>query len=358
MENKSDSLEVEVEDNAGDDEVETPIKYSITSYGADYTIDGLVKRINAGDIYVPSFQRSFVWPLTECSKFIESLLLGLPVPGIFLSKEQKTQKLLIIDGLQRLKTLQSFYAGIFPQTKKEFELKKVQSQFEGKTYLTLAVEDRRRLDDSIIHATIIKQDEPSSDDSSIYHIFERLNTGGMQLVEQEIRACVYHGEFNDLLRRLNANDNWRSTFGKVSARMRDQELILRFLALFFKKDYNRPMKDFLNKFMSEQRHLGVISEKKISDVFNETILLVETHIGENAFKPRKSLSAAIFDSVMIGIARRLEKDRIHDPQGLKKIYDQLLANVEFTDAIENHTSDAEKVSKRIELATKAFDRVS
>ena len=122
-----------------------------------------------------------MWKFKEASRFIESLLLGLPVPGIFLSKEKETQKLLVIDGQQRLLTLLYFYDGIFQPTKREFALKDVQPQFEGAIYKSLPDEDRRRLDDSILHATIIKQDEPSEDDSSIYHIFERLNTGGTTL---------------------------------------------------------------------------------------------------------------------------------------------------------------------------------
>ena len=106
-------------------------RYSITSYGADYTLDSLVRRIQDGSIYVPSFQRAYVWKIQDASRFIESLLLGLPVPGIFLSNEQDTQKLLVIDGLQRLRTLQYFYEGIFAPAKKEFALKDVNSNFEG-----------------------------------------------------------------------------------------------------------------------------------------------------------------------------------------------------------------------------------
>lgn len=163
-------------DNLGEEEIIT-FKYSITSYGADYPIDGLVRRISDGSIYVPIFQRDFVWSYGQASSFIESLLLGLPVPGIFLSREQDTQKLLVVDGQQRLRTLQYFYEGLFAPNKKEFTLKNVQPQFEGKTYKSLPSEDRRRLDDSILHATVVRQDEPSDDESSIYLLFERLNTG-------------------------------------------------------------------------------------------------------------------------------------------------------------------------------------
>ena len=89
------------------------IQYDITSYGADYTVDGLVKRLDRGDIFIPDFQREYVWNQNEASKLIESLLLGLPIPGIFLAKEGDSNKLLVIDGQQRLKSLQFFMNGFF-----------------------------------------------------------------------------------------------------------------------------------------------------------------------------------------------------------------------------------------------------
>src|SRR4051812_37743221 len=89
----------------------TPFKYSITSYGADYPVDGLVKRLESGSILIPTFQRGYVWKISEASRLIESLLLGLPVPGIFLAKEADSNRLLVIDGQQRLRSLQYFYGG-------------------------------------------------------------------------------------------------------------------------------------------------------------------------------------------------------------------------------------------------------
>src|SRR5581483_9593934 len=194
--------EREIDDVLDDVDEVVPFKYSITSYGADYPVDGLVKRMSARDIIIPHFQRGYVWSLKEASRFVESLLLGLPVPGIFLSKEPDTQKLLVIDGQQRLRSLAYFYEGLWPSTRKEFALKGVPSKFEGATYRTLSSDDRRRLDDAIIHAIIVKQDEPSDDSSSIYHIFERLNTSGVSLTAQEIRTAIHHGELTELLKAL------------------------------------------------------------------------------------------------------------------------------------------------------------
>src|SRR4051812_15061689 len=73
-------------------------RFNIASYGADYTVDSLVKRLKAGAFFVPPFQRSYVWNQNQASRFVESLLLGLPVPGIFLYKEPTTNKHLVIDG--------------------------------------------------------------------------------------------------------------------------------------------------------------------------------------------------------------------------------------------------------------------
>src|SRR6185295_13404924 len=140
-----------------------PFDYSITAYGADFTVDGLVKRLHDSNVVVPMFslpaagdaepirfQRELVWKKFQADRFIESLLLGLPVPGIFLVKEPNGT-FLVLDGQQRLRTLESFYTGIFQGT--EFRLDNVQEQWVGKSYRTLRPDDRRRLDNSILHAT-------------------------------------------------------------------------------------------------------------------------------------------------------------------------------------------------------------
>ena len=352
-----DEDEDQIEDNLGDDSEENvPFKYSITSYGADYPIDGLVKRMKEGSIYIPPFQRGFIWDLRRASLFVESLLLGLPVPGIFLSREQETQKLLVIDGQQRLRTLEYFYQGIFADTKQEFALKGVPSSFEGATYKTLAQDDRLRLDDSILHATIVKQDEPSDDDSSVYHVFERLNTGGMQLQPQEIRACIYHGKFNDLLKKLNETPEWRTVYGNISSRMRDQELILRFQALYFNgANYEKPMKGFLNSYMGKNRRLR--RKDALGETFVRTIAVIRNCLGSRAFKPRRQISAAVYDAVMVGVARRLERGPIENCEAVQKKYDALLKKKAFVDATETGTAGEENVSQRIRLATEAFAEV-
>ncbi|MDX2166330.1 MAG: DUF262 domain-containing protein, partial [Deltaproteobacteria bacterium] len=187
-------------DEAEQDITVEPLRYDITTFGADYDVDGLVRRLRRGDIYIPTFQREYVWSIREGSRFVESLLLGLPVPGVILAREADTNRLLVIDGQQRLKTLQFFYDGFFDpgiddRTRRIFKLVGVQPRFEGLTYDALDEADRLRLDNAIIHATVVKQDYPANDETSIYQIFERLNTGGRRLYAHEIRLAIYYGSF-------------------------------------------------------------------------------------------------------------------------------------------------------------------
>lgn len=336
-----------------------PFEYSITSYGADYTVDSLVSRLQRDDIFIPIFQRGFVWDAKTASRFVESLLLGLPVPGIFLSREEDTNRLIVVDGQQRLRSLRSFYEGKLAESGKEFVLSGLESRFLGQTYASLQPEDRRRLDDSILHATIIRQDKPSDDNSSVYQVFERLNTGGLQLQPQEIRAAMYHGAFNDLLQDLNCNHTWRKLYGNVSNRMKDQELILRFLAMYFdRKNYKSPLKQFLNKYMGSNRNLTRQSEGEIRSVFENTVETVHNHLGPNAFKPSKGrFTAAVFDSVAVGIADRLEQGAILNGEELKAAYDALMENEDYRQTTFGGTAQTRIVNQRLTLAIKAFSDV-
>ncbi|MYI41594.1 MAG: DUF262 domain-containing protein, partial [Chloroflexi bacterium] len=183
-------------------------EYIISGYGADFDVFGLVRRLNQKDIEIPDFQRAYVWNMQKASRFIESLLMGLPVPGIFLYREMGSQKLQVIDGQQRLLSLQYYFKGCFPGTDQAFTLKGVGSRFDGFAYDDLPEESRRKLDDSIIRASIIHQLAPDDNGSSRYSIFERLNTSSTPLTPQEIRSAIFGGELDGLLADLNGNASW------------------------------------------------------------------------------------------------------------------------------------------------------
>lgn len=341
------NYESEIEDST-ENEPES-FYYSVSSYGADYTADLLVGRLRREQIFVPAFQRKYVWNIQKASRFIESLLLGLPVPGIFLSQEQKQNRMLIVDGQQRLMSLLKFYDGLFDD--KAFKLKGLGSEYNGKTYKDLKESDRNRLDDSILHATVIKQDLPSDDDSSIYMVFERLNTGGMPLQPQEIRACIYYGEFNELLSKLIQTPSWRRLFSKVNPRMKEQELILRFFALKYEwTTYKKGFKAFVNHFMSSNRMLQNYSEQVLTNLFTNTIDFAEEALGKNAFRYGKRLNAAVFDSVMIALSLRLENGDKLLKSDFRSRYEQLLQDEDYKSYVLKSTSGEKSVMGRISRA--------
>lgn len=353
-------LETEIEDCLDNEKDALSLRYSIAVSGRDFPVDGIVKRLRDGDIYIPAFQREYVWTRNQASRFIESLLLGLPVPGIFLARERETNKLLVIDGQQRLRSLFFFYEGHFPGVKRPFELHGVHSQFNGLTYQDLDELSRRQLDNSSLHATLVEDNNEEEYENSIFHIFARLNTGGTLLKPQEIRGCLYYGELNTLLHKLNEDKSWRAIFGKRHKNLRDQELILRFLAMYFNGDnYKSPLKEFLNDYMSQNRHLTSQSEQDIKRVFNNTISLIYQALGEDAFKPKSVLNAAVFDAVMVGVARRLEKGPIQKTDELETQYYALLEDQHFMTLCLKigRTSGDKNVRERLKLAIEAFAEI-
>jgi hypothetical protein len=346
-----------------------PYNFEITSYGADYDVEGLVKRLMRNDILVPTFdpetpttetgivgfQRRYVWRKPQADRFIESLLLGLPVPGIFLVKEPSGVNL-VLDGQQRLKTLESFYRGII--SGKEFKLEAVQERFKGLTYATLEDDDRRRIDDAIIHATVVRQETPTEDQESVYLIFERLNTGGTALQPQEIRSALYYGELAGLLRDLNENEAWRQIYGKRSERQKDQELILRFFAmLYYDDNYARPMKVFLNRYMATNRNFERQEKEQLEADFNATINAILAAKGPRVFRIATALNAAVFDSVMVAVSERLDAGEA-DVQALGEAYDALLKDPEYLAAVQRSTADEDNVGTRLEKARAAFADVA
>lgn len=350
------------------DETAEPLRsrYEITAFGADFDVNGLVRRLDEGEIVVPTFepsvdnqevagfQRQFVWKPEQMDKFVESLLMGLPVPGIYLVKKAD-EGYLVLDGQQRLRTLSLFKKG--SRNGEPFVLKTVAPEFRGRTYATLDARDRRRLDNAIVHATIVRQEMPGGDPGSIYELFSRINTGGTQLRPQEIRVALYHGPLIDLLRELNGYERWRSIYGpkEPSKYLKDHELILRFFALLY-SEYTSPMSDFLSTYCSENRSLSKQSAAILTDRFTRTCDAIATSVGPKAFRlsGSKALNAAVCDSVMVGLARRLRKSPLPASGKVASAYGQLLQSDDYLKNVVESTSHADRVQARLQLAKRAF----
>ncbi len=360
MRNDKAALEEELEDISNvedeqeyDDASIASDLFTISSFGVDLDVEALVKRLKNDTYHVPDFQRQYVWSQNDASKFIESLLLGLPVPGIFLYKESDARHL-VIDGQQRLKSLRKYYNGIFKE--KKFRLTGLQSKWNGKSYEELDEDDQNRLDLAVVHATIFKQDTPSDNMDSVYEVFERINTGGMKLSPQEIRSCVAHGEFNTLLFELNENHIWRFIFGKNSTRLKDVELILRFFAFDENRgNYQRPMKKFLTDFMTENRNPSEDLKTKRAATWATTLQVLSESFPFRPFRPGgRALNAAFFDSFMVALAQELEKNPNIQTSTVAAAYKRLLENDSFMKYISSSTADDENVKNRFQLAAASF----
>lgn len=352
---KKEDIEIEEIDSETEDYESSPPEYEISTYPADFTLEVLYGKWKAGDIEIPKFQRQFVWKQIQSSKLIESYLVGLPVPAIFLYTSRKSEKFLVIDGQQRLKSIVYFFDGYFGDgvtgNRKIFKLKGLneKSKWKDKTFEEFTETEKRQLKGCILRSFIVKQLDPK-DDTSIYHIFERLNTGGTLLTNQEVRNCVYGGHLNDLFVELNTYSSWRSILGKATldSRQKDVELILRFFALRQIEEYQKPLKDFLSKFMLHNRFASPELIEEMRKIFQNTCDTVFSKLGEKPFHVRKGLNSSIFDSVMVTFSKHLD----HIPDDINKRYKSLTSydNDNFYKYTVRATTDVETVRKRFLIA--------
>lgn len=324
-------------------------RLNVEYYGADFPVDVLVKRLEDGDFIIPGFQREYVWKETEASRFIESLLLGLPTPALFLAKDKFSQKYLVIDGQQRLKTLQSFYQGEFPDGK-TFRLKSVTAPLNGLNYSTLSPSDRRSLDNSIIHCIIISD---NYDPNGMFHLFERLNTTGTPLTPQEVRNAIYHGPFIELLQGLSRDEIWRELYGKPGNRAEEQELILRFLALNLDFDsYKGSLVDFLNQFVLMNKDLDAFSKSEMRDIFLSTIHFLRDCIGSHVFFHKKLFNRTLFDTIMLFTAKEL-KDGL-DCKTFKRFHESLVNDDYFWSLSQHATTSRRNLGMRLDYVGELY----
>jgi hypothetical protein len=308
----------ELEDAYSNDDI-----YNINSWGADLSFRELITMYEENELLKPELQRNYIWDKVEASRFIDSLLLGLPVPSIFLANTNDDRKL-IIDGYQRIMTVYDFVSGIWSGDKKIFNLsisEKINPRWRGKAFKELTPVEQRKIRATTIHSIIFEQAMPKNDDTSLFQIFERINTGGRALKSQEIRNCVYQGELNRLLFSLNTDQNWRALFGAdIDPRMRDMEFILRCFALNtdLVKNYpkgNISLKKLLNDFMGDKSNNTPEFIETASKTFKNAIAFIHENIGENAFfnivsndpkKIRKRFYPTIFDSLVVATSIALD----------------------------------------------------
>lgn len=365
LEEPSDLTEQEIADLETPEAQASQVVYS----GQDFDVVGLIRRLQNDDILIPTFghedvrietagfQRSFVWNRPQMDKFIESILLGYPIPGIFLVK-QPDKRYLVLDGQQRLSTLRHFEEGI--HSGREFSLRNVSDELKNLTYKSLPDDMRRQFDNTFIQAIIVTSDGSNESMNSVYNIFERLNSGSTQLTPHEIRVALYAGPFIDYIEGLNRYSSWRSLYGAQSARLRDQELVLRIIALYLDSaSYKRPLKKFLNDFTANNREAKSPNLARARQLFEVATDLIFASAGRESIRLRGAqVTAALAEAIIAGLMFRLSTSSADLTQeAILNAITGLKQNDDLTVSFTRSTADEEQVTKRLKATKDAFARL-
>lgn len=344
---------------------------SITSEPNEYNVRTIINTIEdemVGTITIPGFQRHYVWTKKQASKLVESIICGMPVPQIFFFA--KDDKLMVIDGQQRLMTLFYFFKQKFPkksfrtllkthrlndlplENKEYFENFQldlparpgmVKNRLDGKLFNELEREDKLRFYRYAIKSVTIKPNK-SKGDGVIYEVFDRLNSG-TTLKRQEVRRCVYDSPFYNMLYEINKNEKWRVLYGKKEQDkdMKDEESILRGFALLA-NNYVAPMQKFLDIYSSRARDF---SNKQVTQLQR----LFESFLEKNSdlvLQRGNRFSQPLFDAILVASCSAAYKDgRIDALRIDAKQLSKLAKNKAFT---ERSRTNTQAVKRRLELA--------
>lgn len=367
------------------DEETSVISYDISVIPNDFNVMTINSLIESGVISMPTFQRNYVWDRKRASRFIESLILGLPIPQIFLYQIERN-KYSIIDGQQRLLTIYFFTKQRFPRSGKRTVLRKIfdengkipdnilsdneifqdfKLQFakqengephplNNKKYHTLDVAQKSSFDLMPIRCMSIRQNKPE-DNGSIYEIFSRLNTGGLNLSPQEIRGCLYRSDFYKMIYALNSESCWRNMVGKKEEddKFRDVEVLLRSYALLYDEAlYSGSMIRFLNRFSKESQAFDEEKIEQSKNIFFDFMRVCEDIDKKDFLTKTGSFNVSLFDAVFVTIAERILSDGIENAAITQAAFNELKDDEDFKTAITHSTSHVESVKTRLRLARK------
>lgn len=336
---------------------------TVKTQSIEYDLETLLRRIKNGTIKIdPSYQRRHRWKDETSSRLIESLLLNIPIPTIYLSQDVDLDTdmddsipiFTVIDGQQRLSAIRDFMSGDLVLTGLE-----VLDTLNGFAYEDLPKFLKRRLDDRTIGCLRI---DSTVDELVKYDIFERLNSGSVELTPQELRNAAYRGSFNEMIKRLSANEMFQEMTCMSEARrdkMEDVELVLRFFALTDGRylNYKPNMKDFLNSSMGGFSDLSDEELCQYENRFIEQFGGIRSIFGNQPFAKRKKnqrslasrFNAAVFDAVVVAY------DNVKDCKpNASKALNALFDSETFQEDISGSINDSKKLFGRISAVEAAI----
>jgi len=348
-----------------EEELEVPVttridERKIFTTSSDPTIKDLYDRFIDGELNLqPDFQRQFVWDAKRSSRLVESVLLSVPLPIVYLAEENDGTEA-VIDGQQRLTSFFDFLAGNF-----KLSGLRVRSDLNGSRFVDLPRELQSVLKKASLRVITIKRE---SDKELKFEIFERLNSGSVALNDQELRNCVFRGPYMTLLKSLSEDADFRTllNFDGPDKRMRDVEMVLRFSSFYHSTylNYSPPMKSFMNKDMEQYKNIPQVAQDSLRAAFKKSCQLVYSLLGPHAFKrfyrgdnddangrwEAKKINSSLYDVLMFGFIAYEKPQIMAKLDSIREAFIDLMANNDdFISAIELSTSSKQAIESRFDL---------
>ncbi|WP_444896511.1 DUF262 domain-containing protein [Microbulbifer sp. SSSA005] len=335
---------------------------SLSADRLDMSFGELMNMYSNGELVIdPEFQRLFRWDSYQKTRFIESILLGIPIPSIFVA-EDSDGKWEIVDGLQRLSTILSFF-GMLKHTpeKNNWEMipGDVVGSLEGLKIAELPTKFQLNLKRSVCRIEVVRWD---SNYDMRYELFNRLNTGGTPLAEQEIRNCIFRGispEFTNLIKDLAVNQTFQ-TIIQPTQKQKDElymdELVLRFFSLF---KNSQGIQKNLQEHMTEYMRLatkGAVEYGEKINIFNRVVEVVRP-LGRNVLNGLNGqLSTSLYDGVFNGVAENIDYYETVSQEKLEEVIQSLKSDEAFKQATGTASNYKERTKKRIKRALEIFSQ--
>ena len=359
---QEDGLEVETEDASQIRQPFDPEKIKVRTINV--VVDLIVSRIGHGEIdLAPEFQRiAGIWNDQRKSRLIESLLLRIPIPVFYVAADED-EIWSVVDGVQRISTINDFVKGVFRLSQLEY-LGKV----NGRYFEELPRPMQRRIRETPLVVNVI---EPGTPEEVMFNIFRRINTGGMMLNGQEIRHALHPGQVRDYLRDLAQADEFLEATGRSikPERMADRECVLRFLAFHgdsWKRYSANDLDGFLSQAMTEINRM-VPDELVLYRLdFLKAMRAASGILGPDAFRKlygrnrwRCPINKALFEAWSVGLAR-LSDDEIQvlvdsRDEVVDEFIELINTNPEFDRAISSSTGTPARVRERFRAIDKLIE---
>ena len=349
------------------DEVEQT-KNSLSTDRLDMSFGEIMNMYEREEIIVdPEFQRLFRWSNEQQTRFIESLVLGIPIPPIFVA-ETREGKWELVDGLQRISTVLSFFGVLetIPE-KNRWTLSRGElvPSLENYNSDTLPLKIQLNIKRAICRVEIVKW---NSKMDMRYELFNRLNTGGSILTNQEIRNCIFRGvsnKFNRFLERMAAKDEFIGLI-RPTDRQREQkyleELVLRFTSLVNNnweksdnwKNTGDKLSTYMTRFMKNVTEDESFDFDSLENLFERTLNILSP-LGSDIFRAANgNFSSSYYDGITIGIASDTDYYEKADQTEIIGKINKLIHNEKFQKNVGTASGNKNRVINRIKVSLENF----